>query len=300
MPLRPGIDRSSTSTSKSSSRTTLHHLGAVGGLARPPRSRAASPTMRLRPSRTMAWSSASTMRIMPRPPRHRDARLDARAGAGRAVDAAPRRAAAARARAGPPGPATAACAGRPVRKPTPSSCTRSTSASPARCSSHADLAWPARAWPRWPATPARCGTRRSRRARRSSSVSSTSSSHGTPVRCVKFCTSHSMAGTSPRSSSTSGRRSAAMRRVDATAGIEHAPASASILACAAASVARQVVAQPDRVHLQRGERLRQLVVQFARDARLLLLAHAGRLGGEAPPAPRCARTRSVTSRRITV
>ena len=33
MPLRPGIDRSSTSTSKSVSRTQAHHLGAVGRLA---------------------------------------------------------------------------------------------------------------------------------------------------------------------------------------------------------------------------------------------------------------------------
>jgi hypothetical protein len=47
------------------------------------------------------------------------------------------------------------------------------------------------------------------------------------------------------------------------------------LACTA-----DLVAHEDRVHLERGERLRELVVQLARDAALLLLAHAGGFGGE--------------------
>ena len=76
---------------------------------------------------------------------------------------------------------------------------------------------PARASPRWRAIPGRCGTPRSP-ARFGSSISSSSiaSSHGIPLRCVKVSASHSTAGTRPRSSSISGRRSAAMRRVAAT------------------------------------------------------------------------------------
>ena len=46
--------------------------------------------------------------------------------------------------------------------------------------------------------------------------------HGTPVRCVKFSASHSTAGTIPRSSSSSGRRSAAIRRVAATVDLSSA------------------------------------------------------------------------------
>ena len=48
----------------------------------------------------------------------------------------------------------------------------------------------------------------------------------------------------------------------------------------AGRVGLEVVAHPDRVHLQGGERLRQFVVQLARDAGLFLLAHAAGLGGE--------------------
>src|SRR6266571_5010154 len=55
----------------------------------------------------------------------------------------------------------------------------------------------------------------------------TRSSQGMPVRWVKSCTSHSAAGTSPRSSSIRGRKSEEMRRVAATV--------PSIIACIASS-----------------------------------------------------------------
>ena len=64
MPLRPGIDRSSTRTSKSVSRTT--RMTSVPSAASPATAKsAASPTMRLSPSRTIAWSSAITILVNP-------------------------------------------------------------------------------------------------------------------------------------------------------------------------------------------------------------------------------------------
>ena len=68
MPLLPGIDMSSSSTSNSSARTCCEHLVAVARLADDVESPAASSSC-FSPSRMIVWSSAMTTRIMAAPRR---------------------------------------------------------------------------------------------------------------------------------------------------------------------------------------------------------------------------------------
>ena len=130
------------------------------------------------------------------------------------------------------------------------------------------------------------------------------SSHGMPVRCDEVLHQPFERRQSPRSSSISGRRSAEMRRVAATV-----PSSSSCISAACQRASRPPAASlaATDVHLERRQRLAELVVQFARDAALLLLARDLGGGAELAAIPRSsaaapprACTRSVMSRRITV
>jgi hypothetical protein len=67
MPLRPGIDMSSSSTSKSSARTRSSTSCPFCASPTTARSAAAESSC-FSPSRTIVWSSARTMRIMAFPP----------------------------------------------------------------------------------------------------------------------------------------------------------------------------------------------------------------------------------------
>ena len=162
----------------------------------------------------------------------------------------------------------------------------------------------------WSALPARCGRRRSsaRARQRRAPDRRLASSHAMPVRWAKFCTSHSQrrheAQVVEHQRAQVGRRSAAST---ATVLVEQRLHRARAWPRRLRAARRGSLAQPRDVHLQRGERLPELVVQLARDAALLLLARSSSARAElaaAPPAatgagPRRA-PRALTSRRITV